>query len=277
MQSIPVTMTWEILRRGRWYLALATLGGLALPIIVLAALRNDGLSDMQDQSLINICVLFTLNCMFTFGSGIFSSRDKISRLYVYPLRTSTIVAWRMLPAMAIISLQMSFGIAFINAIFGANWPIWGPAMAAAVAFAAVDAVAWLTEKSIHWLIVGLTILAFGLGLWFRSRYGFIFTGPPHYWSEVSVADALVMLTVAIAAYWVAVVAVSRNRRGEPPISLGIVDWLNRIFASMLPTSEPRLDSAISCPVLDGMAAKGLDHAFLRIGCPPFWSSRLACL
>ncbi len=269
MQSIPVTMTWEILRRGRWQLMLATLGGLALPVIILTVLRHDGLSNMQDPSILNMCVIFTLNCMFAAGAGIFASRDRISRLYTYPLRTSTIVAWRMLPAMAIIALQMIVGIALIDLISSANWPFWGPAMAAAVAFAAVDAVVWLTEKSVHWLIVGMAILAFGLGLWFRSRYGFIFTGPPHYWSEVSVADVLVMLTVAIAAYWVAVVAVSRNRRGEPPISLGIAEWINRTFESLLPVTDPKFDSAFRAQCWMEWQRKGWIMPFGVLAALPF--------
>jgi hypothetical protein len=204
-----------------------------------------------------------------FGSGIFASRDRISRLYVYPLRTTTIVAWRMLPAMAIIALQMSFGIAFLNAVCGVNWPFWGPAMAAAVAFAAVDAVAWLMEKSVQWLIVGMAVLAFGLGLWFRSRYGQIFTGPPHYWSKVTVADALTMLTIATAAYWVAVFAVSRNRRGEPPISLGIADWLNRTFESLLPASEPKFDSAFRAQCWTEWQRKGWIMPFCVLAALPF--------
>jgi hypothetical protein len=269
MPSIPVTMTWEILRRGRWQLVLAMLGGFALPMILLTALSHDGLSDMQDPSLLNMCGLLTLTSMFTVGSGIFNARDRISRLYVYPLRTSTIVTWRMLPAMIIMSLLMSVGIALLNLICGAKWPLWGPAMFAAVAFACVDAVVWLTEKSIHRLIVGLTILAFGLGLWFRSRYGFIFFGPPHLWSEVSASDALTMLAIAIAAYCVAVFAVSRNRRGEPPISLGIADWLNRTFESLLPASDPKFDSGFRAQCWMEWRRKGWIMPFCVLAALPF--------
>ena len=38
-----------------------------------------------------------------------------------------------------------------------------------------------------------------------------------------------MLATSVFAYWVAVKAVARNRRGDPPLSLGLMAWLDRVF------------------------------------------------
>src|SRR4051794_33689023 len=90
MTSIPATMIWEMFQRGRWRLILATLGALSLPIMLLVALRHDGLSDSQDIAILNMHVVLMLTCMFLFGAGVFDAQGRISKLYTYPLRTSTI-------------------------------------------------------------------------------------------------------------------------------------------------------------------------------------------
>jgi hypothetical protein len=241
MRSIPVSMTWEVLARGRWGLAFATLGAIAFPSMILIALQHDGHVDAQDRSMLIMNVVMMYVDVMIFGAALYAARGRISRLYAYPARTSTLVAWRLLPAMVIIAVQMVACIATLNVLFDLRWPIWGPAMMAGVAVAAVQAAVWLTEKSAHWLLVAVTIVGAMLGLWFKSRYGGMFSDPTHFWQQVTPADALTMLTIAATAYWVAVRAVSRNRRGDPPLSLGFIDWLERTFNSA-PAADRRLDT-----------------------------------
>ena len=153
MRSIPASMTWEILYRGRYYLTLAILASLALPALVMFALRHDGVADMQDPSILMMHIVFVHNSFLIFGVAMFASQGPISRLYAYPIRTGEMVFWRLLPAMLIIALQMIVYVVIFNTMFDLHWPISGPAITAAVAFAAVAAVVWLTEKSVAWLIV----------------------------------------------------------------------------------------------------------------------------
>jgi hypothetical protein len=269
MRSIPASMTWEILRRGRWHFVLSILGAFALPAFILAALSHDGPVGPQDKSMLMMHVVMVINSMFLFGAAIFAAQGKISRLYAYPLRTSAIVAWRMVPAMAIIALQMVVNIALINLLFHVQWPVLGPAMVAAVSIAAVDAAVWLTEKSIYWLIASMTALGTLLGLWFRSRYGGMFSEPTHFWQEVSATDVFVMLVIAGASYYVGAIAVARNRRGDPPLSLGLADWLNRTFEAMLPSSEPRFESAFRARCWVEWKRKGWIMPFGVLAAIPF--------
>ena len=95
------------------------------------------------------------------------------------------------------------------------------------------AVAWLTEKSVGWMVVGLAIVGAALGLWFRSRYGGMFSDPTHIWQQLTPGEVLTMLACAAASYGIAILGVARNRRGEPPLSLGLSDWLERIFDSSM--------------------------------------------
>jgi hypothetical protein len=112
-----------------------------------------------------------------------------------------------------------------------DWPIWGPALAAAAGFAAITASLLLTENSNGWLILTNAAVGAVVGLWFRSRYGGLFSEPLHYWQTVTPGDVLTMLAIIAASFWVAHLAVARNRCGEPPLSLGILDRVNRIFES----------------------------------------------
>jgi hypothetical protein len=50
MRSIPLAITWEMLKRGRWGLLLGALGANALPVFLFAALAHDGATDPADQS-----------------------------------------------------------------------------------------------------------------------------------------------------------------------------------------------------------------------------------
>jgi hypothetical protein len=231
-------MIWEVLARGRWNLILAVFGAIALPAMVLMALERDGALDPHDPSILQMHMIMALVGMLFSGAAILQSQGKVSRLYAHPLATSEIVTWRLLPAMVIIVLQMVLGTAVLNAMFNLDWPLWGPALTAAVGFAAIQATLWFTENSSGWLLVANAATAGAIGLWFRSRYGGMFSEPSHYWRLLTPGEVLTMLAIAAASYWVAVKGVARNRCGEPPLSVGIIDRLNRILESYTTFNTP---------------------------------------
>jgi hypothetical protein len=231
MRSVPAAMTWEIVARGKWHMTLAILGAVAFPAMILTALNRDGGLNPTDPSMLMMHTIMTLVAMLFCGSAIMQSQGKASKLYTYPLTNFQIVAWRMFPAMAIIAVQMAIVLATLNGVFKLDWPIWGPALAAAAGFAALTASLLLTENSIGWLILANAAVAVVGGLWFRSRYGGMFSEPLRYWRLVTPGDLLTMLGTAAASFWVANIAVARNRCGEPPLSLGILKWIDRVLES----------------------------------------------
>jgi hypothetical protein len=233
-------MTWEIFRRGRWHLLSATLGAIAFPAMIFTALRHDG-ADFSDPSILMMHILFVNNMILLIGAALFAAQGRMSQLYAYPLPTASIVAWRLLPAMVIIGVLTAACIGCLNLIFDLGWPIWGPAMFGSVAMACVSAFVWLLEKSQIWLAVAMAVVAAVLGFWFKSRYGSAFSSSTHYWQQVTPADVFTMLAASVFAYWVAVKAVARNRRGEPPFSLGWLEWLDRVLDRST-ASDPRLNS-----------------------------------
>jgi hypothetical protein len=199
MRSIPAAMTWEILKRGRWGFLYAMLAAIATPAFLLTALRHDGLVDAKDPSMLIMQIVLMQVGIFSFGTALYGAQGKMSRLYAYPARTSELVAWRLLPVMIIVALQVMFCIWILDLIVNLQWPIWGPGLFSAAAVSAVMAVAWLTEKSVGWMVVGLAIVGAGLGLWFRSRYGGMFSSPTHIWQQLTPGEVLTMLATAAAS------------------------------------------------------------------------------
>jgi len=230
MRSIPLAMTWEMLRHGSWGLLAAALGANLLPAILLAALRHEGALVPEDPSQMVIHITLVQINMFIFAAAVLTAQGHPSRLYAFPVPTSALVAWNLLPAMVAVAIESVASTAALNATFQMNWPLWGPALFVAVALASVQAAAWLTEKS-AWMVVAMGAVATALALWFKSRYGEGFSQPNRYWMEVTPSEILTMLVFAVLAYATAVVAVARNRRGEALLSLGIIAWLDRLFDS----------------------------------------------
>ena len=228
MRSIPMAMTWETLQRGRWGLLLGVLGANALPILLLAALRHEGGIDFTDPGLIGIQVALVQINMFAFGAAALSAQGAPSRLYAQPIRTESLVAWHMLLAMALISLEMVVSTVVLNALFDLDWPLWGPALFSAAALVAIQAVAWFTEKS-AWLPWSMALVGAVLGLWFKSRFGPMFSQPTHLWLDITLPEVATLLAVIALSYWVAIIGVARNRCSEQLGSIGAVAWLERVF------------------------------------------------
>jgi len=228
MRSIPEAMTWELLRHGRWALIGGLLGANLLPALLFTALRLQGVVNPGEPSSIAMHVVLVQLNMFIFAAAVFTAQGPPSRLYAYPLPTSTLVAWHLLPVMVAVAVELVVSTAVLNAVFDLDWPLWGPAMFLATAVAAVQAALWITEKS-AWLPVAVAAVAAVVGCWHKSRYGAVVGQPTHYWVEVTPGEVATTAAVAALSYYVAVVAVERNRRGEAPLSLGIIAWFERMF------------------------------------------------
>jgi hypothetical protein len=228
MRSIPAALTWETFDRSRWSLPAAALGALAFPVLILSALSREGAVNADDRSMLIMHLVMVQMNLLIFGSPLVASAWKMSRLYPYPASNATLVTWRLAPIMIATFVETAFWTAALNLLFDLDWPLWGPALLSAVTIASVLAAAWLTAGS-RWIIFAITVLATVLSLWFKSRYGGMFSNPIHHWATVTPGEIFTML-LAIGIVWrIAVAGVARSRRGEPPFSLGVVAWLDRLL------------------------------------------------
>ena len=189
MRSIPVAMTWELFRRGRWRLVGGALAANALPAIVLAALRFQGGLSPREPSTVEIHYMMMQLNMFMFGAAVFAVQGSPSRLYALPVTTATIVAWHLLPAMVVMVAESVLSTLALNALFDLGWPVWGPALFLAVMLAGIDAAIWLTEKS-AWTVLAIALVAAAFGFWFKSRFGPLFSPPQRLWTELTAARSI---------------------------------------------------------------------------------------
>jgi hypothetical protein len=240
MHSIPVAMISDMLWRGRWTLPSTVLLVNAMPLLLLTALRSVGARDPNDPNLITIHIVLTQVNMWTLGVFLVSSQGPVARMYTLPVTTTTIVVWRLLPLVILAVAECIFSTLLLNVLFGLDWPLWGPALSLAMSLAVVQGILWYAEKS-AWSVVFLTLLAAVYGGWMKSRYGALFSPVDHYWRQISAADLLIMLSLLGVAFVVGVAGVARNRRGDPPLSLGIIDWIGRMLTGT-PGPEPTFRS-----------------------------------
>jgi hypothetical protein len=173
-------------------------------------------------------IVFSQIYPFLFGLAALSAIGAPARLYALPIRTSTLVILQLLQATLLVAAEVLVSTAVLNAVFDLRWPLWGPALFGAVAVVVIQAMMWLADRSI-WLAAVIAFPGGALGLWFKAHYGPIFSRPTHYWDVVTPLDVATLALIAAAAYGLAVVGVARNRRGEPPLSIGVIDWLSRVL------------------------------------------------
>lgn len=228
MRSIPLVMTWELVQRSRWMVVLGLLAGNAIPMLILTALRLEGEIDATDPAAVVLQMVTVQVMSVAFAASALFALEIAPRTYAQPVATSTLVAWRMVPAMVLVFLETLFSLLAVNTIFRLDWPIVGPAVLAPVALAVVLASLWIAEKSVLQPL-SLTVAGLVIGLWFKSRYGAIFAPPEHYWSQVTPIDVLTLIVFAVVSYAVAIVGVSRNRCGEPLSNFNLVAWLEQVF------------------------------------------------
>lgn len=226
--SPATALTRELFDRGRWALPAAALGALAFPVIVLSALAHDGALDPQDRSMLLMHLIMVQMNVLAFGAALIGIQWKLADLYAYPATTATLVTWRLLPAMVAMFLETLAWTAAVNGMFHLDWPLWGPALASAAAYALVTASLWYTQGS-RWMIVAFTVVGSIFGLWNKSRYGSIIPDPSHMWNVVTPVDALTLLAFTAAAFWFAVIGVARTRRGDPPFTSGLFAWIERLL------------------------------------------------
>lgn len=238
MRSIPVAMTWELLSHGRWTLPASLLGANLLPVLLLSALRLQGWEEQNAPSTIVLHFMLVQVSTLVFASGTFSAQGAPARLFAWPIRTTTLVASQMLPAMLVVGIETFVSGAALNALFGLNWPLWGPALFAATSIAAGQATLWLTEKSPAWLPWAFALVAAGLGVWLKSRYGDTFSQPNRFWLEVTPLEVLTMLGITALAFYIAVIGVARQRRGDLLPSFGVLAWFERTFDATPEVGQP---------------------------------------
>ncbi len=229
MRSIPQALMWETFSHGRWWILGFFLFGNMLPMLIFGALSPYEI-ESDDNAFLIMHVMFLPLIMFQFGAGIVAAQSSMSRLYAKPISTPSLVAWQMFPGGFVLAMEVAVAGWMYSKIYHLNWPILGPSLFAIVAWASLQVLVSIPQKRLSsFCLTGSPSIV--LFCWLGSQYGGWFTQPNHYWTNVTPGDIATMSAAVAIAYWVTVIAVNRDRCGEPMPSLGGWKWIVQTWES----------------------------------------------
>lgn len=158
-------------------------------------------------------VVTILNLVFIL-LGIGSAVGMPVRHFTLPIPTHTLAAIRMIPgAVCCSALYLTLSV-FFNVLFGAGWPIVGPALTYGVAYMIMYATIYRfrgndTRICVAGLVVG-TLLLF----WIGGHYGtYWWIRTEHHWSDLSINELLALAVTASCAWYNLKDGMERDRRG----------------------------------------------------------------
>jgi hypothetical protein len=253
MKSIPFAITWELLWKNPWNLIAGFLCANSLPALLFSALQKAGV-DFQDTSMIMIHSTLLLTNICIFAVSLFSVQGSPSRLYGYPIKTSTLVACHLIPTMVLTGLEMLLSTVLLNQFFDARWPLWSAALFAAAALPLIQATVWFTEKS-AWLPWAIGLVSGVLGVWYHYRFSHrLFNADYNVIASAPLEGSLLVLT-AVVSFVVGGIAMARNRCGERLKPLGISAWICRRI-DFVPRERPPFRSAAQAQLWAEWRVKG---------------------
>lgn len=239
MRTISAAMTWDLWRRGRWTFGAVMLTMLALPMLILWMIGNL-LPDDQSAHLLNF--LFVQTVLVTgIGALLALNIQNARRLYPYPATSATLLNGQLLPSALLLAVGVVLWTLTANGLFELGWPSWEPALFGIVALIAAHAAMWLCMGSL-WMIPLLAVVCGVFGSWMKWHFGPLFGDPVHAWSPITPAEAVMLAGATVVSYRGAIVGLARARRGEPPISVGVVKWLESL-SDRAPLAEAPFPSA----------------------------------
>jgi hypothetical protein len=240
MQSVPLAMAWEFWRKGRWQFLLALAAVVALPTLIYSAVRLSSMNqvDLRQEGFYNFYFAWLLVQAIAFGAAMLMSQENISQFYAWPVSTSTIVTWRLIPGMAALAILHAVVTISINLMFNVGWPLVGPALFLACIYPVFQAAMWIGEKAPAIQIVLVSTAAAVAGVWLRARHGALSGQPSRYWTDVTNNELLTLLGVAWIGWYGAYVGLRRDRCGDNLRWLRFYDWLESFSRAGRLKAEP---------------------------------------
>ena len=177
--------------------------------------------------------LFFLTVVFTGQDGIRNS------VYPMPVSTSGLVAWQLTLAMVTVAAQNFIVVSAYEFLFSADWPIFAPTMLMIAGVVLAHAILWsLYDISLARLAgCGVVIAAFvGWCVWLHFPGGW--KSEPQFLTELTASTWLILVTVVVASWWVALHMIGRHRCGETRIQSTSDDVLRKVDDLLLDWFSP---------------------------------------
>jgi hypothetical protein len=216
MSSVARSLLWEFWSQTRWGLAAAALGTAAVPALLLHLLRNQHALEPDEKGLEMLHFVWIACEALALISVVIGTRRRLTHLHALPIPNMELTFWQLTSSLIFCAAAFLVVAAGLNAIYGINWPLWGPAMFIGVTCVAAQTAFWLGGRSLPLQIISIAGFTFFPGLWLRSHYGLINRDPTHYWTEVTSSDFFTAVAALIVLYGLAHSALARDRRGDAP-------------------------------------------------------------
>lgn len=217
MHTITAAMAWEYFARNRWTLLLFPFVANLMPIFVLGALSGYNVN-FGSKEFIGIYLGFVLYTTAIIGIGVLMTQGSISRFYLKPLSTTTMVNFFFWGGGALAAAEIACSIAIWNNLFNANWPIAGPVLFAIALWGSFQPLLRVPVKSISGIITAGAIVA-GVGYWFLSRHDELEGHGKNFWHNISGFDLLFAVVAISVGYGLTLWRVRWDRSGRQLITL----------------------------------------------------------
>jgi hypothetical protein len=242
MHTITAAMAWEYFARNRWTLLLFPFIANLMPIFVLAALSGYNVP-FGATEFIGIYLGFVMYATAILGLGVFMTQGSISRFYLKPLSTTTMVNFFFWGGALVVAAEIASSIAIWNFLFKAHWPIAGPVLFTLVLWGAFQPLLRVPVKTITGIVIAGALVAL-VWYWFLTRHGESQSFRKHFWHTISGFDLLFATATMVVGYGLTLWRVQRDRSGRQLFTLTdriqkeFERWLSQYATLTRPFSSP---------------------------------------
>jgi hypothetical protein len=233
MQSVTAALAWEYLARNRWILLFFPMNATLVALFMLLPSRGVELENAPQREVIGIHIINLLCLATIIGGGVLATQGSMSRLYLKPLSTTTIVNFFYWGGAFLIACQVAIVLWIVKFFVVSDWPIIGSILFAVVFWGVFQPIFRGALNSLWWIVAAFAIFI-ALSYWLKMKHGITLQSGDRislqldYWRTISGLDSLIAITTLCISYALTLWRVNYHRSGRCPRTLS--DQVQDIFA-----------------------------------------------
>jgi hypothetical protein len=186
---------------------------IALPLCLYQLVGLDTFKPASKEGVV-LHVSLTLAMGFFAAFAVIQAQGSLVRFFVRPISAARLVGCQLGLGMATMALMYMCAASLLN-VGGAGWPLLGPPLFLAVALACTLAAIWSFEGNVLGQLIGCLATTTLMAVWFIRCYGATDIGQCNVmWYAPTAGEALTLIGISASAYALAIVGVTRARRGD---------------------------------------------------------------
>ena len=233
MQSVTAALAWEYLARNRWILLFFPMNATLVALFMLLPSRGVVLENAPQREVIGIHIINLLCLATIIGGGVLATQGSMSRLYLKPLSTTTIVNFFFWGGAFLVACKVAIVLLIVKFFVVSDWPIIGSILFAVVFWGVFQPIFRGALNSLWWIVAAIAIFI-ALAYWLKMKHGITLQSGDRislqldYWRTISGLDSLIAITTLCISYALTLWRVDHHRSGRCPRTLS--DQVQDIFA-----------------------------------------------